>query len=209
MIQEKTLKEEWTNKNYSNDNYSCIAPASLWILTYLNRCYEDRLTWNFFWIINLLWIWYHLYQRWVCKNVPVLNNKVWNFVHLNIKILTNWIEERKYWLVSKYYTKIIKLLPKKKKTITFFHIPHTFVFKKIVIPSWIVVRQQCWFEGCEIGQIQPICTGQQYIFTFNIAMVNVNFVNLRQRLQQLVRNPQLFHFSQSGQRRVSIVQRGP
>ena len=26
-------KEEWTNKNYSNDNYSYIAPASLWILT--------------------------------------------------------------------------------------------------------------------------------------------------------------------------------
>ena len=29
MILEKTIKEEWTDKNYSNNNYSYIAPASL------------------------------------------------------------------------------------------------------------------------------------------------------------------------------------
>ena len=29
MIKEKTMKEECTSKNYSNDNYSYIAPASL------------------------------------------------------------------------------------------------------------------------------------------------------------------------------------
>jgi len=34
MISEKTIKEEWTNKNYSDDNYQLhLLTASLWILT--------------------------------------------------------------------------------------------------------------------------------------------------------------------------------
>ena len=35
MITKKTIKDESTNKNYFNDNYSYIAPASL--ITYLSE----------------------------------------------------------------------------------------------------------------------------------------------------------------------------
>ena len=130
MIQEKTLKEEWTNKNYSNDNYSCIAPASLWILTYLNRCYEDRWTWNFFWIINLLWIWYHLYQRWVCKNVPVLNNKVWNFVHLKYKDIDKLNRRKKIKVSFKVLHKNYKTITKEEENNHFFSYPTYLCFQK-------------------------------------------------------------------------------
>ena len=42
MITEKTIKEECTNKNYFNDNYSYIAPASLF--TYILRAVDVSLT---------------------------------------------------------------------------------------------------------------------------------------------------------------------
>ena len=50
---------EWTNKNYSNDNYSYIAPASLWILTLLRDSTKvlDRLEnefYSFFLLLLLL-----------------------------------------------------------------------------------------------------------------------------------------------------------